>query len=91
MILTIQHSYFVYELWELAKGMIVAVFRGLAMVKKEVQKWGLRADQRGYVRGNLVVFYGIREMGWVLRAQKGAWGEVRRRGIEFDVSQGNGN
>ncbi len=43
------------------------------MVLKEAGKWGLRADQRGYVCGNLVAFYGIREVGWVLRVQKVAW------------------
>lgn len=29
----------------------------------------MRASQRGYVCGNLVMIYEIREVGWVLRAQ----------------------
>lgn len=43
------------------------------MVLKEAGEWGIRAGHRGYVCRNLVMIYEMREVGWVLRAQKGAW------------------
>lgn len=45
----------------------------LAVVLKATEKRSLRAGQRGYVCRNLVMIYEIREVGWVLRAQKDAW------------------
>lgn len=44
------------------------------------------ADQRGYVREDLVAFYGIRVMGAVFGAQKGMRGGMERVGIRWRIT-----